>query len=363
MRSNERIGIDARLLYQTGIGVYLRNLIYYLSKKTLEGVTFVVFARPTDIVRFLSENPHIKTQSSCVFESSSVMWHSFGEQTKFLAQVTLARLDLMHFPYFSWPVLYTGKFVATIHDITPLRIKTGNLSTRGLFLYGLKHAAFRFAFWQQIARAVYVMTPTHAVARELGGKKKIIVTPEGLSFEFLQAQAEEVPTARPYLLYVGNFYPHKNVHTLIQAWNELKTGDAELIMAGPDNSFARKLRALTREIPGIRYVLGATTGKLKYLYQHALALVNPSQSEGFGLPLVEAMSFGCPLILSDIPVFQEVAGAQGNYFRITDTEALKTLIKKAIARELVQTKLDRETFSFEKMTNQALAVYKNALYE
>src|SRR3989338_179158 len=108
----KKIGIDARLYSQTGVGTYLKNLLYYLEKKELTEELYYVYLMPEDYDRVLFKNKKI------IKRKVTYRWHSIGEQFGFAITLYFDNLDLIHFTYFSYPVFYWKKFVATIHDTT-----------------------------------------------------------------------------------------------------------------------------------------------------------------------------------------------------------------------------------------------------
>src|SRR3989344_6867533 len=133
----KRIGIDARLYYQTGVGVYLRNLLYYLNKINPKNLRFIVHVLKKDYNKLNKEHSNIS------FKGVNARWHTFSEQTLFLFDILKDNLDLMHFTYFSFPVLYPKKYISTVHDTTPLNYKTGKASTKSTFIYNFKHSIFK----------------------------------------------------------------------------------------------------------------------------------------------------------------------------------------------------------------------------
>jgi glycosyltransferase involved in cell wall biosynthesis len=240
----KRIGIDARLYFQTGVGVYLRNFIHYLEENPLKDIEFYVYVleRDADQIQFKS-NQFIKREVRA-------MWHSFAEQTAFYSTLQNDNLDLMHFTYFSYPVFYTRPFIATVHDITPLTHKTGRASTLSPWLYEIKYQAFKYVLGQQIKNTKRVITPTDSVKKQLlniyGKQYEEKITPiqEGVNFEIMNAKentALKKEFSKPFFVYVGNFYPHKNVPALIEAFESLKT-DIELLLVGPASYFSDKLK-------------------------------------------------------------------------------------------------------------------------
>ncbi|MDP4011587.1 MAG: glycosyltransferase family 1 protein, partial [Candidatus Roizmanbacteria bacterium] len=317
----KKIGIDARLYFQTGVGTYLRNLLHYLQEAPLEGIQIFVYVLPGDVGRIKLANQNF------VIRSVDAPWHTVREQTVFYQTLMHDQLDLMHFTYFSYPVFYKRPFIATVHDVTQLLFKTGKASTLNPVLFEIKHVAFKYVLSQQINQAKLIITPTRAVKHQLMEmyghtiENKIFPIYEGVSIDLMKAveNAElKKSLTEPYFLYVGNFYPHKNVDKLLEAFQlssqskrSQKIDDPiHLILVGPDNMFAQKLKQkIKREkIENVQFDHNAGCEELIYYYNHAKALINPSLSEGFGLPLIEATYFGCPVIASDIPVFKEVLG-------------------------------------------------------
>ncbi|MBI4225969.1 glycosyltransferase, partial [Candidatus Roizmanbacteria bacterium] len=180
-----KIGIDARLYNQTGVGVYLRNLLYYLERLTKNYSQFFIYLTPDvyDKVRFKSKY--------FVKQLVDYRWHTFAEQTGFAKKLYQDNLDLVHFTYFSYPILYKKKFIATIHDTTPLFFKTGKASTKNPFLYEIKFRAFQFVISQEVKNAVKIITPSNTVKNqlvELYGKSyenKIESIYEGVDYELI----------------------------------------------------------------------------------------------------------------------------------------------------------------------------------
>lgn len=362
----KRIGIDARLYFQTGVGVYLRNFLHYLQQNPPQDVEFYIYVlkKDTDQVVFKS--------SQFIKREVNSHWHSLSEQTKFLSTLNADKLDLMHFTYFSYPILYRKKFIATIHDITPLIHKTGRASTLNPLFYELKYQSFKFVLQQQVKNAAVVITPTETVKKQVievyGNQyaKKIKPIYEGINYEMEHAkQNESLKTQfkKPFFLYVGNFYPHKNVETLISAFKKMPN-TVELILVGPDSFFAGRVQQEMKEqgITNIRFYHTGSTEDLVFFYKNAIALINPSISEGFGLPLIEAAHFKLPIIASDLEVFHELLGTNFISFNPNSPEELhQILLESSIKHPKVVYPELTEKFSFQKMTEEILRIYRNIL--
>ncbi|PIQ73326.1 hypothetical protein COV58_03170 [Candidatus Roizmanbacteria bacterium CG11_big_fil_rev_8_21_14_0_20_36_8] len=353
----KKIGIDARLYSQTGVGTYLRNLLHYLVKIDNPDIIFYIYLLPLDFDQIEFPSKHF------IKRMVSARWHTIAEQTTFYGEIMRDDLGLMHFTYFSYPVLYKRPFIATVHDITPLLFKTGRASTLNFIFYEIKHQIFKYVLSAQIKNAKKIITPTQTVKDQLVeyyGKNiepKIEPIYEGVNFELLNAKKNEKLRAKlttPFFLYVGNFYPHKNVGRLVEAFKRSRQ-KSKLLLVGPDNMFAKKLKdqIKTSRIENIEFMHDAKIDDLVYLYKNAKALVNPSLSEGFGLPLIEAVHFGCPIIASNIPVFHELMGdgyVSFDPFNVND-----------IADKLRITNYERRItngeFFFERMTEKVMKLY------
>lgn len=360
----KKIGIDARLYFETGVGVYLRNLLTHLQTLDLSGYQFYIYILNKDSSRI--------SFSSHQFHKREVFatWHSFSEQTTFLQAIFKDTLDLMHFPYFGFPIAYWRPFVATVHDVTPLYFTTGNASTKNPIFYRTKHMVFKQVLKTQVRKSRRIITPTEYVKNQLlevYGKKlrsKISVVYEGVNSELLNLHSR--PTSfkqfsKPFLLYVGNFYPHKNVNRLIQAYTNLSTSlqnELDLVLIGPDNLFAKRLKEQVSNA-SIYFYHNASMQDLAYCYQHARCLIHPSLSEGFGLPIVEAAQFGLPIVASDLPVFHELIGNTFYTFQPLDVEDITKTITAVLGHKTLKKPVLQKVFDFEDMAKQTLSIYKH----
>ncbi|MEK7597461.1 MAG: glycosyltransferase family 1 protein [Patescibacteria group bacterium] len=363
----KKIGIDARLYSQTGVGTYLKNLIYYLEKKELKDKLFYIYLMTEDYNQVSFKNKNI------IKKEANYRWHSVREQLGFAIKLNLDNLDLMHFTYFSYPILYLKKFVATVHDATPLLFKTGKASTKNQLVYNIKHLFFRIILCCQIKRAIKIITPTKTVKEQLKNiyNEKISdkITPiyEGVNYQIIDSK-ENIELSQKYnnfFIYVGNFYPHKNIEKLIQAFSTIKTL-SKLLLLGPNDFFKNRLYQLINRLKQgkrILFINNSTIKDLVFFYKNARALIHPSLSEGFGLPLIEAAYFSCPIIASDIKVFKELLGNNYLSFDPNDVNDIAEKIKGFIENK---PKFDYKNiinkYSFAKMTDETLKIYHKLLF-
>lgn len=363
----KHIGIDARLYFQTGVGTYLRNFLHFLPKYKPQNTKVSLFVLQEDADYIATKH------ADCTVVPVTARWHSLGEQLPFYATLMRSNLDLMHFTYFSYPVLYRRPFIATVHDVTPILFKTGKASTKNPLMYNLKHAAFTYVLEEQVKRASAIITPTQTVKNQLielyGARHKTKIHPyyEGVDFEFTSVEENKKMAEigkNPFFLYVGNFYPHKNVERLIKAFAAVPE-PYTLVLCGPEDYFAKHIVEYISSLHLAQRVVFHPNPKredLLYCYKNAEALVHPSLSEGFGLPLIEAMQFNLPIIASDIPVFRELLKSSFMPFNPLHEEDIASALREAV--ELKKKPIYKDIlplYSFDTMTKQICSLYRNVL--
>jgi glycosyltransferase involved in cell wall biosynthesis len=322
---------------------------------------FTVYVLEKDASRISFRNKQIKVTPV------PYRWHTFGEQTGFFRQLYKDNLDLMHFTYFSYPILYKRPFIATVHDTILLHNKTGMATTRNPLVYELKHIIFKHVYFKQLRRAVAVITPTQTVKNQIleltdqTYADKIKVIYEGIDKEFIETTEHNLNIYTPYILYVGNFYPHKNISNLIKAMQFISP-EIKLVLVGPDGFFLNRIKSFAEDLNlanRLMYYPDASTADMVYLYKHAAALVHPSLEEGFGLPLIEAAYFNTQVVASDISVFHELLGNLYTPFDPTKPEDIGYAITKALQDPK---KVDRTSilskYDFKVMASQIIDIYE-----
>jgi glycosyltransferase involved in cell wall biosynthesis len=370
-----KIGIDCRLWNQTGVGRYIRNLVYNLAKLDNSN-EYVLFVRSEDRKELKIKNLKFKVVNA------DIPWHSFREQISFPQLLNSQNLDLVHFPYFSIPIFYYRPFIVTVHDLIVNKLKTGKSSTLPYPLYLAKRAGYHAVLASALYRSKKIIVPSNAVAADLlkGYRNiensKIEVTYEG-GFEDslkLKIQNSKFKIEGRYLLRVGNFYPHKNVENLLSAFKDFlfetyDNHDIKLILVGKKDFFYKRIERLVEFLKigeNIIFIDGAKDSELINLYKNALATIAPSIIEGFSLTAVEAMSLGSPVIVSDIPVHREICEDAAIYCNPHDTNDIKQKINfvcsltESSRNELIgQGKKQAGKFSWKKMAEKTLNIYKN----
>jgi len=363
-----KIGIDARLINETGVGRYIRNLIEELGKVDDKN-TYVIFLNASGFDSFTVPNKRWKKVLA------TVRWHTLVEQFVMPKMFYDARLDLVHIPYHNPPIFYSGNMIVTIHDLTILHFNTGKATMLPKPLYQLKRIGYFLELWIGLRKAKQILAVSQSTKHEIIDHfrikpEKIVVTYEGVDSN-LKSHKTTLDTGNQhikqyqYFLYVGNAYPHKNLSVVIDALEKSKT-NAKVVFAGKEDYFYKRLRReITRRGLSSRVVFfgAADDLSLRSLYTHAQALLFPSLMEGFGLPPLEALSCGCPVIASDISVHKEILKDLVTYFSPSDTEQLTILLdtwKKddhQVKSEKVSLQL-RE-YNWKKLALETLRVYQN----
>lgn len=359
----KRIGIDARLINQTGVGVYIRNLLQHLDTSD-KNIEFYIYAYPADF-KYIPQTPLL------IKRAAAYRWHSVDEQTRFLNLLRMDKLDVMHFTYFSFPYFYSRPFVITIHDLTPLLFKTGKATTLPSPIFHIKHTGYKQLLKRGMHRAEAIIVPSEAVKNDitrLFGKaieRKISVTYEGIDVELSKMKADDSvlkQVSNPFFLYVGNSYPHKNVENLLRAFSKLS--NIHLVLVGPKDFFSSKVTEFIQNnnlYDRVVQLFNISQEQKIALYKNAQALVQPSLSEGFGLPLIEAQYFGCPVIASNIPVFDEILPKETARFDPLNIDSIVEALVDASKSKPATIKLDTNRFSFKIMTQKTQTIYRTAI--
>jgi O-antigen biosynthesis alpha-1,3-rhamnosyltransferase len=306
-----RIGIDGRAFTSPAAGVrrYVSALVPAL-KAADPGLELVALggvrdAVPADIA-YVNEPWHPPT---------NLGWSAMGLPRA----AATARVDVIHAPAYTAPLWSSPPVVLTIHDVSYERHPEW---------YPYQRDAVRRMFYRRSARiAARVLTDSKFSAGEIAAayqipRERIIVAPLGVSDHFAPGDRanETLPAriTRPFLLHVGDLHERRNlplvVHAMFEAQRRPGMPSLSLVLAGVDRGIGERLRAYAREAesPGAVVCLGPVTdSQLLTLYRGAAALVYPSRYEGFGLPVLEAMACGTPVIASRASSIPEVLGDAG----------------------------------------------------
>lgn len=368
-----RIVLDGRMLSWTGVGRYTHALLEGLA--AIDPINeYLVLTRRADWNTWEPGATNFQ-RVECNIEP-----YTLAEQTTLPRLLRSLSADVVHFVTPNAAALYSGRKVVTVHDLTLLDFDTGRGSLARRLATRLKRVPFRLVFRRQLLTATRITTVTEYVRKQLISRFPVdaarvaAIWNAADSAQLADAKEEPVPGLAEldaFILYVGNYYPYKNVRMVIEAVAFLSRTrpEVKLVLAGQPDEFKDGLLSLA-EARGLsdRVVMPGfvTDGQLKWLYRNAALYVNPSLSEGFGLQGLEAMTQGLPVLSSTATCLPEVYGDAALYFDPHDPHDLSQKIadllgKPELATELVAKGRERlAMFSWRKTAERTHQLYLDA---
>lgn len=370
-----RIGIDARMLQNGGIGRYIGALLEEFPE-LLRNEEIVVLAHPRDHVEVRRRAPGIE-----IFPLTSPIY-GIREHVEVAWQARKAQLDLLHVPHYVPPFGVRCPMVVTIHDLIHLRLPRSRL-----------HAVYCERMLKEVRKRVaLVLTPSQAVASELiefGGiePERIRVVYNGVSDAWpapaegpeVEAFLRRLRLEPPYILNVTNGLPHKGLRTLLDAFKDLlpeavrvEPAGIRLVLAGQGSDRPEVFDEIADcGLPAdtVLPLGGLSEREMRLAYASARAVVVASDHEGFGLPALEGMAAGVPVVASDAGGLPEVVGDAGLLFPAGSVahlrEALYTVafeLQGGERDEVVQSGWEHASqFTWESTARSTLAAYERAL--
>lgn len=353
-----KIGIDCRMIGNrfTGIGIYLENLIKNLNQIDSQN-SYVLFVNQDNQINFqLNSNFKIKTINCPIY--------SIKEQILLPFYLYKERCDLMHFPHFNAPLLYLKQNIVTIHDLT-LHMFPGKKYSK--FHHKL---AYLLCFIGNCIKAKKIICVSQNTLNDLIHKypflknktQKILL---GSNFPEIQIPKEK----KNYLLHYGNWKSHKNIETLIKAFDILIQDykfTGKLILTGkPNQENPAPIQAIQKS-PNQDKILKVghvSDQQLQTLIQEAALVVIPSLYEGFGLQIIESLSNKTNVIASNTSSLPEVGQKACLYFDPNDPQELSLRANQILKDPKKSQKLldefqkIKDQFSYAKMTKKTLAIY------
>lgn len=320
------IGIDARMLNQSGIGRYIRNLLHVWATDST-GPDLTLLGDPAALSAMLVAI-QMPSQRARICDFRAPVY-SLREQLAGGVYLSRLPVDGLFFPHYNVPIGIRQPFVVTIHDLTHLRLAR----TFGRMRPALARARMR----RIIARARRVLTDSDAsrddiVAYFPEALGKLTVVPCGLDPVFRPALESEVESFRRartlparYVLSVGNRKPHKNLATAFAAMKRAFGSDSDIAWVvvgrrfGPNDEVDQARAQLGKRVIELQDI---PDNELRLLYAGSIALLIPSLSEGFGLPVIEAMACGTAVVASDIAAIAEIAGGAALLYSPLDVDGL-----------------------------------------
>lgn len=352
----------------TSTGRHIDKLIEYMYKLSPnEDITILTKSPQIDFFRNTAPN---YTVLPCNFKEFTI-----SEQIGLARQLYSLKPKLVHFTMTHQPILYFGKSVTTIHDLTTARF---NNPSKNYLVFKLKQFVYKGVVVWVAHKSKAIITISEYVKADIArfthiNKSKISVTYLAANQITEQAEAIKYLTGKVFIMYVGRPLPHKNLDGLIKAFEYLQKiyPGLHLVLAGKkDVLYERYEKDIhKRSIKNVYFTGFVSEGQLRWLYENTAAYVFPSLSEGFGLPGLEAMIHGAPVVSSNYTCLPEIYGNAAHYFDPTNTADMADKISQVmddskLRGELIaKGKRQAGKYSWERMAKQTLEIYKKALAE
>ncbi|WP_273222498.1 glycosyltransferase family 4 protein [Geosporobacter ferrireducens] len=353
-----RVSLDGRHIKGSGIGTYTENLI---SQYKQHGVDVSVYCKKDQVQYFSSINVKTSMLDARIY--------GIKEQYEMIKIIKRKKQDILHWPHYNIPLMYKGPLVVTIHDIIHLKFPQ--------FLPN--KAAYHYAYFmidQAVKKADKIITDSNNTKLDLIERfkvqeEKIEVIYIGVSKDFKKDKMKEIDIKRqygigkPYILYIGNVRAHKNIKGLIRAYKKFRDvcKAYELIIVGEEHNNLKDI-----EIDDDIRMLGYVEDRdLPNLYGGASLFVFPSLYEGFGLPPLEAMACGTPVITSNTSSLPEVVGDAAITINPYNTDEIAkamydVLINHKLAQSLIRKGYDRvKQFDWSTTAEKTLKIYEEVL--
>jgi len=363
------IGIDgneANVNERVGVSVYALNLLHYFKKQANKDLCFKVFLKSKQLFDLPDETPYFKY----VVVKAKFLWSQIFLPIRLYQK---RDIDIFFSPAHYGPRFLPVPLIVTIHDLSYIYYPDEFLKKD---LYQLKN-------WTKysVKKAHHVIAVSKTTKKDLIDiyqlpEEKVTVVYNGYE-KYPEVSRSKLKVKRldhPYILYVGTLQPRKNIIGLIKAFQKINQiyPQFELIIAGRKGWLYQKIFDTVAEL-GLENAVFFTDfisdPQLVYLYQNAFCLVMPSLYEGFGLPVLEAMSFGCPVICSFASSLPEIGGDACFYFDPTNINDLVEKILKlknspTMRKEMIKKGRERvKQFSWEACAEKTLEIIKDCLYD
>lgn len=369
-----KVGINLLWMVPGVVGgseTYMARLLSGLAERSTQ-FDYTLFALP----QFKDAHPDLAKTFKTAYAPVRGRAKSFrvgGENSWLLAQCRIRKIDLVHHAGGVIPLIRTNRPVLTIHDLQYLDYPE--------YLKRTKLTYLRVMMPRSAETARLIMTPSDFTRRQVIERLNIdpsivTVVPHGISPREGKEPAREVrdrySLMDPFFLYPAITYPHKNHLVLIKAFAKVLSSHPEttLVLTGAKGSLEVSIFKEVKELgieKNVKRLGHVPSRDLDALYHEAVALTFPSRFEGFGAPVLEAMSRGCPVIAADATALPEVVGDAGLLISANNPEewsqAMCSLIEDAGARErLASAGLQRaREFTWEKSADILEDVYRRAL--
>lgn len=358
------IAIDARII-NSSTGRYVERLLNYLQEiDTTNLYSVLILEKDRNYWKPTSKNFTVRVAD---FKN-----YSIAEQIGFKKLLDQLAPDLVHFCMPQQPIFYHGNHVTTFHDLT--LFKTYN-SDKNWLVYHFKQVIGRFVFKHAAKSSNQIIVPSNFTKKELLKFVKIPAKKITITYEAADVYVDKLTTYKhpfkKFILYVGQQSDYKNIRRLGDAHQKLLKNhpDLGLILVGKLNASAKNNQKYFNEknYKNILFTDFIPDDQRDWLYTKTVAYVFPSLMEGFGLPGLEAMGYGAPVISSNTTCLPEIYGDAALYFNPNNTDDMvrainEVLTDKELQADLIQKGYQQiKKYSWKDTAKQTYAVYMKAL--
>ncbi|MED3664722.1 glycosyltransferase family 1 protein [Geobacillus stearothermophilus] len=359
-----KIAIDVRMINASGIGVYIQNILPNIIN-SLDNYHFYLLG---DLNTLLNYEWTQKSNVSIINLKSKI--YSLSEQRYLLSKIPKDSV-LFWSPHYIIPVFYKGKILVTVHDIFHL--------AKPEFVGGFHKKLYAKLMFKAVSKkADAIISVSDFTTKEFlkfvnRNQNNIYTIYNGVNNFWREFLDRDTDTDRnPYIVYVGNVKPHKNLISLVKAFEKIKNEiPHNLVIIGKKEGFItgdqEVIKYAERLGDRIKFTGFVDNETLKRYIANAHALVFPSLYEGFGLPPLEAMACGCPVIVSNVASLPEVCGDAALYIDPYSPEDIAEKIKLLLSDDKLRKELRRKglerakMFSWEKCAKETLEVIEEVL--
>jgi glycosyltransferase involved in cell wall biosynthesis len=358
------IAIDARVI-NSSTGRYVERLLHYLQEIDAKN-NYSILVRKED------ENYWVPSRENFKIVIADFPNYSLAEQFGLKKLLNQLKPDLVHFCMPQQPIGYSGKTVTTFHDLTLM--KTYN-SDKNWLMFHIKQVIAKHIFKKAAQNSDHIIAISKYTKQDLLAftplvEEKITVIYEAGETTSAGSRNYKLPFHR-YMLYVGQQSDYKNIKRLGDAHQKLRETYPELglVLAGKKNAATLKNEQYfeSKNYKGILFTDFVDDDQLNWLYAHAEAYIFPSLMEGFGLPGLEAMAHGTPVVSSNATCLPEIYADAARYFDPKDTDDIARVIGEVIGNPALKRQLSTagyqriKKFSWKKMAAQTHAIYEEVL--
>lgn len=361
-----RICLDARKLWDSGIGTYIRGLLQGFNEIAADTSWDFLVDTEDRNSDFLKGDRHI----------CEARHYSIGELFSISRAANRTRADLFHAPHYVMPLGLRLPAIVTVHDVIHLKFPEYFAIHQRVYARWMLKRAGRIA---KIILTVSERTKLDLVELLRIPQQNIVVSYSGVGRRYFEPMADEqlaefrkrhdLPSA--YLLYVGNLKPHKNVAGLIKAWTLLADSvRAPLVIVGEKKDQYEELQHLAIMLGREKEVFfagGRPDQEMVPLYRCAAAYVQPSWYEGFGSPPLEAMAGGVPAAVSNRGALPEIASDGALIFDPSNPDEMQAAMERLLTDACLRDELGRKgparaaIFTWEEVAQKTLTAYQQAM--